>query len=147
MIKLKNGLKILCLILFCFCGKAEAQVRRVDSLVALGDSLHAEYSFIKSLEAYTMAMEELSDSLATVEDSVLRMAVKDRMLLSENGRNMMSFADSPRVVAKHKFSLDEFFLYYPLQDRSWRPVPNQLDSIGGEFARAIYAPEQLSTLY
>ena len=147
MIKLKNGLKILCLILFCFCGKAEAQVRRVDSLVALGDSLHAEYSFIKSLEAYTMAMEELSDSLATVEDSVLRMAVKDRMLLSENGRNMMSFADSPRVVAKHKFSLDEFFLYYPLQDRSWRPVPNQLDSIGGDFARAIYAPEQLSTLY
>jgi hypothetical protein len=60
---------------------------------------------------------------------------------------MMSFADSPSVVAKHKFSLDEFFLYYPLQDRSWRPVPNQLDSIGGNFARAIYAPEQLSTLY
>lgn len=147
MIKLKNGLKILCLILFCVCGTAGAQVRRVDSLVALGDSLHAEYSFVKSLEAYALAMEELSDSLITVEDSILRAAVKDRMLLSENGRNMTSFADSPTVVAKHKFSLEDFFLYYPLQDRSWRQVPDQLDSIGGDFARAIYAPEQVSTLY
>ena len=147
MIKLKNRLKILCLILFCVCGTAGAQVRRVDSLVALGDSLHAEYSFVKSLEAYTLAMEEFSDSLITVEDSILRAAVKDRMLLSENGRNMTSFADSPTVVAKHKFSLEDFFLYYPLQDRSWRPVPNQLDSVGGAFARAIYAPEQVSTLY
>ena len=147
MMKLRNGLKILCLISFCVCFGAEAQVRRVDSLVVRGDSLHAEYDFAGSLEAYTLAMEELADSVLTAEDSILRVGVKDRMILSENGRNMTSFADTPTVVAKHRFSLEDFFLYYPLPDRSWRPVPNQLDSLGGRFARAVYAPEQASDLY
>lgn len=147
MIKLKDYLKILCLISFCIGVSAGAQVRRVDSLVVLGDSLHEEYSFIKALESYTMAMEELADSVLTVEDSILKVNIKDRMLQSENGRNMMSFADTPTVVAKHRFSLEDFFLYYPLKDRSWRPVPNQLDSLGSSFARAVYVPDQSTTLY
>lgn len=147
MIKLRNRLKILCLISFCLCGVARAQVSRVDSLIALGDSLHADYSFVRSLEVYTQAMEEFTDSIMTVEDSIMKMTIKDKMLLSENGRNMTSFAYSPTVVAKHKFSLQDFFLYYPLQDRSWRTVPDQLDTVGGDFARAIYAPEHSSTLY
>lgn len=147
MIKLQNLFKILCLTSFCVCASLGAQDRRVDSLVATGDSLHAEYSFKDALEAYTLAMEELKDSVLTVEDSLLKAEVRDRMLLSENGRNMTSFADSPTVVAKHRFSLKDFFLYYPLQDRSWRPVPNQLDSTGGEFAEAVYVPEETTSLY
>ena len=147
MTKLRNRLKILCLISFCVCGLAQAQVRRVDSLVVRGDSLHAGYDFVGALQTYTLAMEEIVDSVLTVEDSILKDEVKDRMLLSENGRNMMSFADSPTVITKHKFSLKDFFLYYPLPDRSWRPVPNQLDTLGGNFARAIYAPDQTSVLY
>lgn len=147
MIKLRNLLKIVFLISFCMGGAARAQVSRVDSLVSLADSLHTEYDFVRALEAYTQAMEEFADSLQTVEDSILKSSVKEKMILSENGRNMMSFAYSPTVVARHKFSLEDFFLYYPLQDRSWRPVPNQLDSIGGQFARALYAPEQSSVLY
>ena len=147
MMKLKNLFKILCLTLFCVGDSLFAQERRVDSLVVLGDSLHKEYCFVRALETYTQAMEELTDSILTVEDSILKAAVKDRMLLSENGRNMTSFAYSPTVVAKHKFSLEDFFLYYPLHDRSWRSVPNQLDSLGGAYAKAVYAPEDASTLY
>ena len=147
MIKLKNLLKILCLTLFCVSAVSTAQERRVDSLAALGDSLHSEYSFSRALEVYGQALEELQDSVLTVEDSLLKAAVKDKMLLSENGRNMTSFADTPTVVAKHRFALSDFFLYYPLQDQSWRPVPNQLDSLGGDFARAIYAPDESTTLY
>ncbi len=147
MIKLKNLLKILCLTLFCVSAVSTAQERRVDSLAALGDSLHSEYSFSRALEVYGQALEELQDSVLTVEDSLLKAAVKDKMLLSENGRNMTSFADTPTVVAKHRFALSDFFLYYPLQDQSWRPVPNQLDSLGGDFAKAIYAPEQSPVLY
>ena len=145
--KLRNLFKILYLIPFCASVSLFAQERRVDSLVVLGDSLHNEYSFVRALETYTQAMEELSDSVLTVEDSILKAAVKDRMLLSENGRNMTSFAYSPTVVAKHRFSLDDFFLYYPLQDKSWRAVPNQLDSLGGPFAKAVYAPKESTTLY
>ena len=129
MIKLKNLLKILCLTLFCVSAVSTAQERRVDSLVALGDSLHSEYCFSRALEVYGQALEELQDSILTAEDSLLKAAVKDKMLLSENGRNMTSFADTPTVVAKHRFALSDFFLYYPLQDQSWRPVPNQLDSL------------------
>ena len=147
MMKSRNLFKILCLIVFCVGTSLVAQERRVDSLVVRGDSLHAEYSFVRALESYTLAMEELTDSVLTVEDSILKAAVKDKMLLSENGRNMTSFAYSPTVVAKHKFSLKDFFLYYPLPDRSWRPVPNQLDSLGGAFAKAIYAPEEMTSLY
>lgn len=147
MIKLKNLLKILCLTLFCVSAVSTAQERRVDSLVALGDSLHSEYCFSRALEVYGQALEELQDSILTAEDSLLKAAVKDKMLLSENGRNMTSFADTPTVVAKHRFALSDFFLYYPLQDQSWRPVPNQLDSLGGDFAKAIYAPEQSPVLY
>lgn len=133
--------------MFCAGGTLVAQERRVDSLVARGDSLHAEYSFVRALESYTLAMEELTDSILTVEDSILKASVKERMLLSENGRNMTSFAYSPTVVAKHKFSLKDFFLYYPLQDKSWRSVPNQLDSLGGDYAKAIFAPEEMTSLY
>ena len=71
MTKLRNRLKILCLISFCVCGLAQAQVRRVDSLVVRGDSLHAGYDFVGALQTYTLAMEELVDSVLTVEDSIL----------------------------------------------------------------------------
>ena len=92
-------------------------------------------------------MEEFRDSILTVEDSILKAGIEDKMLLSENGRNMTSFAYSPTVVAKHKFSLKDFFLYYPLQDKSWRSVPNQLDSLGGPFAKAVFAPEDTKSIY
>ena len=147
MMKLRNLFKILYLVSFCVSASLAAQDRRLDSLVVLGDSLHNEYSFVRALETYTLAMEELTDSVLTVEDSILKAAVKDRMLLSENGRNMTSFAYSPTVIAKHKFSLEDFFLYYPLQDRSWRPVPDQLDSLGGPYSRAIYAPDEAKDIY
>jgi hypothetical protein len=68
--------------------------------------------------------------------------------MSENGRSMMGFVDTPNVVAKRKFAIDEFFLYYPLQDSSWRVVPNQLDSSADHrFARASYIRSQDSRIY
>lgn len=147
MMKLRKLFKILYLITFCAGTSLVAQERRIDSLVARGDSLHSEYSFVRALESYTLAMEEFRDSILTVEDSILKAGIEDKMLLSENGRNMTSFAYSPTVVAKHKFSLKDFFLYYPLQDKSWRSVPNQLDSLGGPFAKAVFAPEDTKSIY
>ena len=76
MIKLKNLLKILCLTSFCVCASLSAQNRRIDSLVTVGDSLHAEYSFADALEAYTLAMEELKDSVLAAEDSLMKAEIK-----------------------------------------------------------------------
>jgi hypothetical protein len=44
--------------------------------------------------------------------------------------------------------LDDFFLYYPLPDRSWHSVPNQLDSsAAGGLSRALYVPENAGKIY
>ena len=124
-----------------------AQVAVVDSLICKGDSLRMNYRFEESMEAYSDALESLGDSLLTHQDSVLKLDVSDKMLLSENGRNMTRFVYSPNVIAKHKFSLDDFFLYYPLKDRSWRDVPAQLDSFPDKYSKAVYAPAEDKVIY
>lgn len=110
--------------------------QNVDSLIVAGDSLRCAYRFEESLAAYNQALEKaVADSLDSVGD------IQDRISCSENGRNMASFTDTPVVEARHKFSKEDFFLYYPLPDKSWRRTPNQLDTLGGSLSRALYFPE------
>lgn len=116
-----------------------------DSLMRKGDHLHANYDFDAAVLSYNRAVEMMED---TAGDSLKILALKDKLLLSENARNMMGFVYSPVVVAKHKFSLEDFHLYYPLPDKSWRPVPNQLDSASAEgLTRAVYVPDGLEKIY
>ena len=98
------------------------------AMVSAGDSLRCSYLFEESLDAYEKALTFVHEDSETSTDSIFRLTVKDRMLMAENGRNMKDFVDIPDVVARQKFSLQDFFLHYPLEDRSWRPLPNQLDS-------------------
>ena len=124
-----------------------AQVTVVDSLICRGDSLRVNYRFEESVAAYSDALESLGDSLYTHKDSVLKLNISDKILLSENGRNMTRFVYSPNVIARHKFSLEDFFLYYPLKDRSWRDVPAQLDSFPDKYSKAVYAPAEDKVIY
>ena len=126
---------------------AHAQTSQVDSLLSRGDSLRRAYCFEKSLDAYAEALDVASDTTLAPTDTSLVMMISDRILLSENGRNMTGFVYQPTVVARHKFSKEDFFLYYPLKDRSWRAVPNQLDSLSGPYSRAVYAPADASSIY
>lgn len=132
--------------ILAFSGRIQAQVSPVDSLVAAGDSLRRAYYFEKSLEAYSQALEIVTDT-TTYADSALALTISDRILLSENGKNMTGFVYEPSVVAKHIFSKEDFFLYYPLKDRSWRTTPNQLDSLKGPYSQAIYAPAEAEKIY
>ena len=128
--------------------KLSAQEHEADSLVRAGDAFHSIYDFENAVAAYEQALDILEDTLSTHYDSLKVLSVRDRLLLSENGRSMSSFAYSPVVVARHKFSLDEFFLYYPLPDRSWHDLPNQLDSSSANgLSRALYAPEDAEKIY
>ena len=109
------------------------------ALVEKGDSLRVIYRFDESLDAYECALE------LTATDSLL---IQDKILMSENGRSMAGFVDIPHVVARQRFSLEDFFLYYPLPDSSWRNVPSQLDSVTNHrFARATFVQDQDRTLY
>ncbi len=125
-----------------------AQEHEADSWVRVGDSMHEVYDFNMAIEAYGKALDILEDTSAGTYDSLKVLSVREKLVLSENGLAMSSFAYSPVVEARHKFSIDEFFLYYPLPDRSWRPIPNQLDSsaVTG-LSRALYMPEGAERIY
>lgn len=117
---------------------------QTDSLVLSGDALRKAYRFEESLDAYDQAL----DYALEAGDEALADLVRDRSVLSENGRNMSRFVQKPTVIAKRLFSLDEFFLYYPLEDRSWRALPNPLDSSSTEsLVRALFAPDWNDVIY
>lgn len=130
---------------FLTFGNLSAQNRQVDSLVLLGDSLRMEYRFEEACDAYERAADILEHDLA---DSLMTEVVAGKILLAENGLNMADFAYSPKVVDRKKFSLEDFFLYFPLKDRSWRPLPNQLDSSSVHpLSKALYAPSDSDEIY
>ena len=130
-------------ILMCFALSLDAQQHKIDSLLRQGDQLRIQYRFDESIDTYYEALDIAEDTTSMSTDSLMRMTISDRILLSENGKSMSSFAGKPVVVAKHKFSVDDFYLYYPLPDRSWRQVPDQLDTMPAtRFSKAIYAPEE-----
>ncbi len=126
---------------------ASGQSDKVLREASRADALRETYFFEESRDAYVAALEMFVDSLMTADDSLLRLDVSDRMLLSENGLNMMSYVSRPNVVARHKFSLDDFFLYYPLPDHGWRSVPCQLDSVAHRFSKAVYFRDGDSEVY
>lgn len=138
---LKKTVPIL-LTLFLFYGNMEIYASQdVDSLLRRADSLRKAYVFGKSMRLYDQALEQ-------TEDSVARIAIQDSKMLSENGLGMTDFVFQPTVVARHRFSTEDFYLYYPLRDSSWRPLPNILNSDAGHpFYKAIYFPEDMRTLY
>lgn len=125
----------------------QAQTAKVLKEVERADALRESYLFEESLEVYRVAREMFVDSLMTADDSLLKLDISDRMLMSENGVSMASFVSAPVVVARHKFSLDDFFLYYPLPDKSWRIVPDKLDSIPHDVSKALYFDDKSDELY
>ena len=112
-----------------------------------GDALREKYRFQEASEAYLKASESFVDSLLTADDSLLKLDITDRLLMAENGLSMMDFVYVPDVVARHKFSIEDFFLYYPLPEGSWRQVPCQLDSVAHDFSKAAYVPEGQDEIY
>ena len=142
--RVKYTFYIIFAVLFLSSGKISAQNRQVDSLVRLGDSLRMEYRFEEACRAYEKAVDILEYDFA---DSLMIEAVSGKILLAENGLNMTGFAYTPKVEDKRKFALDDFYLYFPLKDRSWREAPNQLDSASNVLSKALYAPSDAGRIY
>jgi len=112
-----------------------------ETLLAAADSLRCIYHFEESLFAY-------DDALRAQPDSLARLPIEDKKLMSENGVSLMQFVCEPQVVASHTFSLGDFFLFYPLKDRSWVPIPNALDTLANNpFVKATYLPGDSKGLY
>ena len=105
-------------------------------LLARGDSLRRAYAFAESVNAYREALR--------LCDSTLSGPYQDSLLLGQNALSMMDYCSQPVVVARQRFARKDFFLYYPLKDRAWRPCPNPLDSLG---RGAMYIDPEARTLY
>lgn len=126
--------------MFCMANAPYAHADVADSLMRTGDSLHNAYRFELAREAYEAAVLRLGQE--EFQDSSVLFALNDRILKSENARNMSHFAQKPKVLARRRFSVYDFFLYYPLEDHSWRNLPNPLDSAANDmFSCALYAPD------
>lgn len=115
-----------------------------EDLMHYGDSLHMAYDFGEAEDVFL----QLLDSLDVVEDSVMVGIVREKLRMSENASNMSRFVQVPQAAGKRRLSLEEFFLSYPLEDRSWRQIPNDLDPDGTHrFAKSLYAPEWNDKIY
>lgn len=116
-------------------------VRTLEDILSEAGSLHRDYRFSQAADLF-------GEALRMAEDSLVRQGIEDRLLQAQNGRNMLAYCSQPSVVARQRFSIEDFFLYYPLKDRSWRSVPNQLDSLdGGDLVRAMYLPDGEPEIY
>ena len=113
----------------------------VSELRGVGDSLRLRYDFASSVRALEAALDASADSLE-------RLVIEDKLLLSRNGLSMSEYCSRPIVVARKRFSVSDFFLYYPMRDSSWRSLPNPLDSLSTHpLVHASYVPEDASSLY
>ena len=128
-----------------FC--AHAQADKALEEMRRGDLLRERYRFKEAAQTYASASEMFVDSLMTADDSLLLMDISDRILMAENGQNMMDVVYVPDVVARHRFSIDDFFLYYPLTEGTWRQSPSQLDSTAHEFSKATYVLDGEDVIY
>lgn len=113
----------------------------VKSIILKAESLRLDYGFQAAIDTLEWAKKHCTDSLENI-------SIEEALLQAQNGLSMQSYCSTPVVVAKQAFTLKDFFLFYPLQDESWRKVPNQLDSVGGNlFNTAMYLPDGLDEYY
>ncbi len=114
---------------------------KVQALLRRADSLRMAYDFHAAAACYR-------DAIKAEPDTTKHAYLEDFRLLGENGANMMNFVYKPVVIAKKRFSIDDFFLYYPMEDEAWRAFPNILDSLGQHpYAKALYAPDDEDTIF
>lgn len=92
-----------------------ASSQDVGSLLANARKLMSEYSYEEASSFYEQAESMVSDSL-TIKQIEKEKALCDSALVQ------MREVPVLKVVSRARFSKDDFYLYYPLPDNSFRPV-------------------------
>ncbi|MBR0110463.1 MAG: hypothetical protein IJM05_07700 [Bacteroidales bacterium] len=87
----------------------------IDELVQKGNDFSELYYFAKAYEYFSQAEELCSDP-------EFKAAIAANRKQCDYARNHIQKIPDLKVVARALFSADDFFLYYPLPDKSWRPV-------------------------
>ena len=111
-----------------------------EALMMDGEAYHADYDFAAAVKAYEEAYYKCDDLARRAE-------IEKRLSQSRNGQAMAKYCQRPKVVARKNFSRKDFFLYYPLADRGWRPSPNRLDTLASPDAPAVWFPRGSTEAY
>lgn len=142
----KNRVRVFLTLVFALAFGTIANAQ-VDSLVRVGDSLYRAYDFNAAVSVFNQALKQ-ERSLAEASESSLLRSISLRLIQAENGRKMSTSVRTPKVVGGKMFSKEEFVLAYPLEDESWRKLPNLLDESEPDgFIRALFAPTWNDRLY
>lgn len=104
---------------------AAALMAKVDSMLYFADAFMGTYNFDKAEEFLKTAR------LLCPHDS-LTADIDAEAVRARTARRLTSSTYAPKVVARQMLCIDDFFLYYPLPDKSWHPV---------ESAPAIFCPD------
>ena len=87
-------------------------------------AMRREYRFEEAMRYAQMAIE------LAVDDEARTLAEKE-YALAQNGLNLTDNCAMPTPVEKKRFSLKDFYLYYPFADRSFRSAPNVFERSAG----------------
>lgn len=99
-----------------------AAAQGLSSREAEARRLYSGYDFDGAAAIYSELLKGTADSLA-------RASLMEKVLLCENGKSLLQFANEPQVVTSKTFSASDFFLYYShLTDGGWIPSPNAFSS-------------------
>lgn len=113
----------------------EDSLARIDenvyALVERGNDLTERYYFSKAYECF-------SEAERICVDAELKSSISRRLEQCDYARNNASSVPQLTVAARALLGADDFFLYYPLEDKSWRPVDG---------APAVYWPKEDSIAY
>ncbi len=112
----------------------QLSIPEYEILLMDAEAYHADYDFGAAVQTYSEALRKCTDSTRRAE-------IEKRLSQSRNGRSMSSYCQRPKVVARKNFSRHDFFLYYPLADRSWRKGPNRLDPRPSPESPVVWYPQ------
>lgn len=125
-------------------------LRIVDTPVTPMEHLADPVERLAKARAYRLAYR-FDDALKACQqaqlwaDDALAVEVENEYGLILNCMGMTDYCQTPVVVAKRRFTLKEFYLYFPLTDRSFRNTPNAFDT--GESIIPTYIPKNSRRLY
>lgn len=95
---------------------------------------HKSYNFSKAVEIYHSILAARPDStLKSEADSSFNADIYTRLVMSENGRNLLKYAYIPHPVTKKKSNTSSFYLNYPgFGKNTWMNPPEQYVEGGKE---------------
>ena len=117
---MKTGRFLALFLILSQCFSAAGQDVREE--MARAGRLFSGYDFEGAAAIYNTLLKSETDS-------VTRARLQERVLLCENGMNLIRYANEPEVVLRRTFPVEEFYLYYShLADGGWIASPNAFSS-------------------